>query len=90
MICRCYPFIMGEQGVEVMHCEGLGNKIIKENGEKMALMLKRYEMKKLRSCIGIISQVGERLSLAKLRALPRGYEGEVFVCDGETVSRLSL
>lgn len=90
MICRCYPFFMGERGVEVMHCEGLGKDMAKERAEEMALMLKRYEIKKLRSYIGIISQLGDKLSLDNLRALPRGYEGEVFVCDGEEISRRQL
>ncbi len=90
MICRCYPFFMGEWGVEVMHCKGLGNEMTQEMAAEMARMLKRYEIKKLRSYISIIRQLGDRLSFASLRALPRGYEGEVFVCDGEAVSRRSL
>lgn len=90
MICRCYPFFMGEQGVEVMRCNGLGNKMTKESAEEMALILKRYEMKKLRSYISIISQLGDALELANMRPLPRGYSGEVFICDGETISRQSL
>lgn len=85
MICRCYPFFMGERGVEVMHCEGLGNRIVKERAVEMAVMLKRYEMKKLRSYISIMAQLGDKLSFANLRMLPRGYEGDVFVCDGEAV-----
>ena len=91
MICQCYPFFMGEQGVEVMCCEsGLGNKLTTERAKEMARLLKRYEIKKLRSYIGIISQLGDKLSLANLRALPRGYEGEVFVCDGEAISQRQL
>ncbi len=90
MICRCCPFFLGEQGVEIMRCSGLGNKITKESAEEMALMLKRYEIKKLQSYIGIISQLGDALELANLRPLPHGYSGEVFVCDGETISRRSL
>lgn len=91
MICRCYPFFMDERGVEVMHCEkGLGNGITKESAEEMALILKRYEIKKLRSYIGIIAQLGDALELANLRPLPCCYSGKVFVCDGETISRQGL
>ncbi|MDD5473487.1 MAG: YkgJ family cysteine cluster protein [Candidatus Methanoperedens sp.] len=86
MICRCYPFFMGERGVEVMHCEGLGKEMASESAEGMARVLKRYEMKKLRSYIGIMAQLGDKLNFANLRMLPCGYEGEVFVCDGEMIS----
>jgi hypothetical protein len=81
---------MGEHGVDVMCCNGLGNKITKESAEKMARLLKRYELKKLRSYIGIIKQLGDALDFANLRPLPMDYYGEVFVCDGETISRCSL
>lgn len=87
MICRCYPFFMGEQGIEVMHCEGKKNRIEEERMKQMALLVKRYEMKKLRNYIGIISQLGEKLRLSDLIPLPCGYEGEVIVCDGDTISR---
>ena len=90
MICRCYPFFMGEHGVEVMRCEGLGNKITKEDAEEMALILKRYEMKKLRSYISIISQLRDKLDFANLWSLPKDYSGIVLVCDGEKISRRSL
>ncbi|MFZ3058335.1 MAG: YkgJ family cysteine cluster protein [Candidatus Methanoperedens sp.] len=86
MICRCYPFFMGEHGIDIMHCDGLGNRMAKERAVEMAVMLKRYEMKKLRSYINIMAQLGDKLSFANLRMLPRGYEGEVFVCDGEGIS----
>jgi len=85
MICRCYPFFMDERGVDIMHCNGLGNRMEKERAEEMARMVRRYEMKKLRSYISILEQVGDKLSLANLRALPHGYEGEVIVCDGEEI-----
>ena len=78
MICRCYPFFMGERGVEVMHCKRLGNEMTQERATEMARMLKRYEIKKLQSYIGIIGQLGDRLSFASLRVLPRGYEGGGF------------
>jgi hypothetical protein len=68
-----------------MHCEGLGKEMARGSAEEMALMLKRYEIKKLRSYISIMEQLGDKLKFVNLRALPRGYEGEVFVCDGETV-----
>ncbi len=90
MICRCYPFFMGERGVEVMHCEGLEKEMARESAEGMALMLKRYEMKKLRSYIRIMAQLGDKLNFANLRMLPRGYEGEVLVCDGEGISMRRL
>lgn len=87
MMCRCYPFLMDEHGVEVMHCgSGLGNKITKESADEMARMLKRYEIKKLRSYIGIIKQLGDKLSFANLRALPQDFSGDVLVCDGEEMS----
>jgi len=85
MICRCYPFFMDEGSVEVMHCEGLGKEMAREKAEEMARMLKRYEIKKLRSYIRIMAQLGDKLSFVNLRMLPCGYEGEVLVCDGETV-----
>lgn len=87
MICRCYPFFMGEQGIEVMHCEGKKNNIEEEKAKEMALLVKRYEMMKLRNYIGIISLLGEKLKLSDLVPLPCGYEGEVIVCDGDTLSR---
>ncbi len=86
MICRCYPFFLGEHGVDVMHCKGLGNEITPERAEEMALVLKRYEIKKLRSYTGIISQVGEKLSFSNLRTLPKDFSGAVLVCDGEEIS----
>jgi Fe-S-cluster containining protein len=87
MICRCYPFFMGEQGIEVMHCEGKKNRFERERAKQMALLVKRYEMKKLRNYIGIISQMGKKLRLSDLITLPCGYEGEVIVYDGDTISR---
>lgn len=87
MICRCYPFFMDGNCVDIMHCNGLGNEMTKEGVEEMARMVKRYEMKKLWSYIGILEQIGDKLNLANLLALPRGYEGEVFVCDGEGIVR---
>ncbi len=90
MICRCYPFFMGERGVEVMHCEGLGKEMMRERAEEMARMLKRYEIKKLRSYISIMAQLGDKLSFANLVTLPHGYEGEVLVCDGEGISQWQL
>jgi uncharacterized protein len=87
MICRCFPFFLGEQGIEVMHCEGKKNKIEKVKAKEMALLVKRYEMKKLRNYIGIILQLGEKLRLSDLIPLPCGYDGEVIVCDGDTISR---
>ncbi len=90
MICRCYPFFMGDKSVDIMHCKGLVNKITKESAAEMGKLLKRYEIKKLRSYIRIIEQIGDRLKIANLRMLPREYSSEVFVCDGEAISRRCL
>lgn len=86
MICRCYPFFMDERGVDVMHCNGLGNEMTRERAEEMARMVKRYEMKKLRSYVSILEQIGDKLNLANLRELPYDYCGEIFVCDGEGIT----
>ena len=90
MICRCYPFFMGERDVEVMHCEVQVNRIDEENAKRMGLIVKRYEMKKLRSYIGIISQLGGKLRRSDLCQLPQGYEGEVIVFDGDAISRRQI
>ena len=87
MICRCYPFFMGEMGVEIMHCEGSGNKISKTMSEEMGRMLKRYEIKKLASYIKIIDQIKDRLNLNNLHPLPQDYSGHIVICDGESISR---
>ncbi len=84
-ICRCYPFFMGKNDVEVMRCGGLGNKMAKTEALETARELKRYEIKKLRSYIGILEEIGDKLSFANLRPLPCDYEGKVFVCDGEGI-----
>ena len=73
-----------------MHCDGLGKKITNENAVEIGLSLKRYEIKKLQSYIRIIGQVGDKLSIANLRMLPRGFSGEVLVCDNEGISRRTL
>lgn len=73
-----------------MHCEGLGKKMKNEDAMGIAQALKRYEMKKLQSYIRIIEQVGDKLSFANLRMLPRGFSGEVLVCDNERISRWTL
>ncbi len=89
-ICRCYPVFMGEQVIDIMNCEGLGKRMTEGNARNLALLLKRYEIRKLRSYIGIISQLGEKLKSSDLRSLPRGYEGEVIVFDGEAVSKFLM
>jgi Fe-S-cluster containining protein len=83
LICRCYPFLMGEQDVEIIHCEEGKSRIDARSAKKIALLVKRYELKKLRSYISIFSQLGDKLRLADLHPLPKGYSGEVIVCDGE-------
>lgn len=90
MICRCYPFFMDERGVDIMHCSGLGNRMEKERAEEMARMVRRYEMKKLRSYVSILEQIGDKLNLANLRVLPPDYLGEVFVCDGENYKKIHI
>jgi Fe-S-cluster containining protein len=90
MICRCYPFFMGEDAVEVMHCSGLGKGAEIENAIEIALALKRFELKKLHSYIRIIEQIGDKLIFSNLRALQGNYSGEVLVMDGETISKRSL
>lgn len=90
MICRCYPFFMGEEDVEIMHCDGLGKKTTNENAVEIGLSLKRYEIKKLQSYIRIIGQVGDKLDIAKMKSLPINYSGDVLVFDGETISRREL
>jgi Fe-S-cluster containining protein len=44
MICRCYPFFMGEEGIEIMHCSGLGKVADNENAAEIGLALKRFEI----------------------------------------------
>ena len=87
MICRCYPFFMGDGGVEIMHCEGLATRMKNEDATGIAQALKRYEIKKLQSYIKIMRHLGERLRFAGLRMLPRDFSGEVMVYDGEGISR---
>lgn len=90
MICRCYPFFMNEQGIEVMHCEGKNDKIEEEKAKEMAFLVKRYEMKKISNYIGIFSLLGKKLRTSDLIQMPNEYEGEIIVCDGETISRHSI
>lgn len=86
MICKCYPFFMGEEGVEIMHCSGLGKKADNENAAQIGLALKRYEIKKLQNYIRILEQMGEKLNIATMKSLPEKYSGDVFVFDGESIS----
>ncbi len=90
MICRCYPFFMGERGVEIMHCSGLGKVADNEEAAEIGLALRRFEIKKLQSYIRIMEQAGDKLILNNLRALPDNYSGEVLVLDGETISKQNL
>jgi len=90
MICRCYPFFMGEVGVEIMHCNGLGKVADIENAVEIGLALKRFEMKKLQSYIRIMEQLGDKLIPNNLRALSGNYSGDVLVLDGETISKRRL
>lgn len=85
MICRCYPFFMNERGIEVMRCEGLGNKIIEQTAQEIGYIVKRYEIKKLQSYISIMEQIGDMMDLANLCSLPQDYPGSVPVYDGESI-----
>lgn len=87
MICRCYPFFIREEGVEIMHCNGLGNTTANEQAKEIGRALKRYEIKKLQSYIRIIGQIGDKLNLASFKSLPARYSGEVIVFDGERISK---
>jgi len=78
---------MGEGGIEIMHCSGLGKVADNENAVEIALALKRFEIKKLQSYIRIMEQMGERLNIATMKSLPEKYSGDVFVFDGESISR---
>jgi len=75
---------MGERDVDIMHCEGGKSRIEAGSAKHMALLVKRYELQKLRNYIGIISQLGDKLKLTDLHPLPDGYDGDVIVCDGES------
>ncbi|HEY9246127.1 MAG TPA: YkgJ family cysteine cluster protein [Candidatus Methanoperedens sp.] len=90
MICRCYPFFLAGNNAEIMGCRGLGGKITKNIALDMARMLKRYELKKMRSYIHIIEQVGEKLEMSRLIPLPHDYSGDILVLDGETASVRNL
>ncbi|VVB84783.1 Putative zinc- or iron-chelating domain protein [uncultured archaeon] len=90
MICRCYPFFMGEHGVDVMRCEGLGNKMTRESAVDTGKLLKRYEIKKLQSYIGIIRQIGDTLKPANLCQLQKDFSGNVLVCDGEATINIDI
>ena len=90
MICRCYPFFMGSQEIDVMHCDRGQGKIPEEGAAGIAKMMKRYEIKKLQSYIRIISQLGERLKMANLRSLPQDFAGEILVYDGEMISKRQI
>ncbi len=85
MICRCYPFFMGERGVEVMHCNGLGRKLTKVKASEMGKLMKRYEIKKLQSYISIIKQLGDKLNIGNIRQLPQDFSGNILVYDGEAM-----
>lgn len=86
LICRCYPFFLKENEVDIMHCNGLNGKITEQSAGSPGRRLKRYEIKKLKSYIRIINQLGDRLKSADLCMLPENYSGEVVVFDGESVS----
>ena len=90
LICRCYPFFMGENGIEIMHCDSLQKIKTKENASEIGKSLKRYEMKKLQNYIRIIEQIEDKLNIASIKSLPDNYSGNVIVFDGETISKCKL
>jgi hypothetical protein len=53
-------------------------------------VVKRYEIKKLQSYIGIISQLGAKLDFSNLHSLPKDFFGDVLICDGVALSQLNL
>lgn len=85
LICRCYPFFLKEQDVEIMHCNRLNGKMTKEKTMDYGKLLKKYEMKKLKSYSKIIIQLGEMLKSANFCMLPENFSGKVLVFDGESV-----
>ncbi len=91
MICRCYPFFIKEENVEIMHCNGLGKMMGKmtatEQAKEIGIALKRYELMKLQNYIKIIEQIGDKLNMASIKSLTASYSGEVIVFDGEKISR---
>jgi Fe-S-cluster containining protein len=86
MICRCYPFFMGETGIDIMRCEGLMDNMTLTGSEEMGRMLKRYEIRKLQSYIRIMDQIKDRLDPENLCLLPLNFSGTITVCDGESIS----
>ncbi len=92
LICRCYPFFMGENGIEIMYCNSLKEITVHENAVKISKALKRYEIKKLQSYIRIIEQIGDKLKLniGSTKSLPGDFSGNVIVFDGENISKCKL
>ena len=92
LICRCYPFFMGENGIEIMYCNSLKEITVHENAVKISKALKRYEIKKLQSYIRIIEQIGDKLKLniGSTKSLPGDFSGNVIVFDGEKISKCKL
>ena len=87
LICRCYPFFIGEGGIEIMYCNSLKEMTSLENAVEIGKNLKRYEIKKLQSYIKIIEQIGHNLNIASIKSLPDNFSGNIIVFDGETISR---
>jgi len=92
LICRCYPFFMEENGIEIMYCNSLKEITVHENAVKISKVLKRYEIKKLQSYIRIIEQIGDKLKLNidNMKSLPDNFSGNLIVFDGETISKCKL
>ena len=90
LICRCYPFFMGESGIEIMYCNSLKEITQHENAVEIGKYLKRYEIQKLQNYIKIIEQIGNRLNVAIMKSLPDNYSGNIIVFDGETSSKCNI
>ncbi|NJD52896.1 MAG: YkgJ family cysteine cluster protein [Candidatus Methanoperedens sp.] len=92
LICRCYPFFMGESGIEIMYCNNLKEITVHENALKISRALKHYEIEKLRSYIRIIKQIGDKLKLNidSMKSLPDNFSGNVIVFDGENITKCRI
>ncbi|HEX7627682.1 MAG TPA: YkgJ family cysteine cluster protein [Candidatus Methanoperedens sp.] len=90
LICRCYPFFMGERGIEIMYCNSLKKITQHENAMEIGKNLKLYEIQKLQSYIKIIEQIGHKLNIDSMKSLPDNYSGNIIVFDGEMISKCNI
>lgn len=89
MICRSYPFFIGDNGIEIMHCNGLGKKTEYKKALELTLFIKRYELKKLQNYKKIFEQMKNKLNFSSIRTPPDA-DSNVIVYDGENISRCRL